>query len=367
MTVRGLLSALLLYPLSRLYGLGVGIRNLMFDKGLLPQHEFDIPVIVVGNLTVGGAGKTPHTEYIINALSSDYRIGMLSRGYRRQTKGFVLASRKSRPEDIGDEPYQIYRKFENRGIMVAVCEKRVDGIRKMLELNPSLNLIVLDDAFQHRYVKPRISVLLTEHVRPVYNDRLLPLGRLREPVKSMDRADIVVLTKCPEDMKPVDYAIFNKNFDLFPYQSLLFSRYRYLPLVPLFPELHNNEPAPRLGNLSKANTILAVAGVANPRPFIRYLRVFGAKVKLMIFEDHHNFSRADMEAIQRKFASLKSEDKLIITTEKDAVRLCNNPYFPPDLRACSYYVPISVEFVPYGGQTLASVLKQKLNNNTPRY
>ena len=128
----------------------------MFDKGLLPQHEFDIPVIVVGNLTVGGAGKTPHTEYIINALSSDYRIGMLSRGYRRQTKGFVLASRKSRPEDIGDEPYQIYRKFENRGIMVAVCEKRVDGIRKMLELNPSLNLIVLDDAFQHRYVKPRI-------------------------------------------------------------------------------------------------------------------------------------------------------------------------------------------------------------------
>ncbi|MCI9606885.1 MAG: tetraacyldisaccharide 4'-kinase [Muribaculaceae bacterium] len=363
MAKKGLLSSLLLYPLSRLYGLGVEVRNLMFNKGLLKQHQFDVPVIVVGNLTVGGAGKTPHTEYIINSLCGEYRIGMLSRGYRRQTKGFVLASRNSRPEDIGDEPYQIYRKFEKRGVMVAVCEKRVDGIKRMLELNPSLNLIVLDDAFQHRYVKPGISIILTEHSRPVYEDSLLPFGRLREPIKAMDRADIVVLTKCPEDMKPVDYSIFGKNFDLFPYQQLLFSRYRYLPLVPLFPELHSTDTLPRLENLSSENTILAVAGVASPRPFIRYLRCFKAKVKLMIFEDHHNFNRSDMEDILRKFNSLKSTRKLLVTTEKDAVRLCNNPYFPPDLRSCSYYVPIAVEFVPHGGQTLAGVLRQMLRNN----
>lgn len=366
MAKRGLLASLLLYPLSRLYGLGVEVRNLLFNKGVLKQHRFDIPVIVVGNLTVGGAGKTPHTEYIINTLSSEFRIGMLSRGYRRQTKGFVLASRNSRPEDIGDEPYQIYRKFESRGVMVAVCENRVEGINRMLELNPALNLIVLDDAFQHRYVKPGISIMLTEHSRPVYEDSLMPLGRLREPLKAMDRADIVILTKCPEDMKPVDYTIFNRNFDLFPYQQLLFSRYKYLPLVPLFPEQQHGTPVPRLDSLTSANTILVVAGVANPRPFIRYLRGFKAKVKLLIFEDHHNFNRSDMEAINRKFASMKSTQKLLITTEKDAVRLCNNPYFPPALRACSYYVPIAVEFMPHGGNTLSALLKQMLHNNTLR-
>ncbi len=363
MAKRGCLASVFLFPLSLLYGMGVGIRNLMFNKGLLKQTSFDIPVVAVGNLTVGGAGKTPHTEYVINALTREYRIGMLSRGYRRRTKGFVLASANSRPEDIGDEPYQIYRKFGKRGVMVAVCEKRVDGIKRMLELDPSLNLIVLDDAFQHRYVKPRVSILLTEHSQPVYNDSLLPLGRLREPVKAMNRADIVVLTKCPDDMKPVDYRIFKETFDLFPYQHMLFSRYCYLPLVPLFPEALKDSNPPQLCNMGAANTVLAVAGVANPRPFIRYLRSFGIKVKVMIFNDHHNFNHSDMTAIQKKFATIKSKDKFLITTEKDAVRLSNNPYFPPDMRARSFYLPISVEFVPHDGEDLASVLKQILRKS----
>lgn len=363
MAKRGCLASVVLFPLSLLYGLGVGIRNLLFDKGIYKQQSFNIPVISVGNLTVGGAGKTPHTEYVINALTGEYRIGMLSRGYRRKTKGFVLASANSRPEDIGDEPYQIYRKFEKKGVMVAVCEKRVKGIRRMLELDPSLNLIVLDDAFQHRYVKPKVSIVLTEHSNPVYNDSLLPLGRLREPVKSMNRADIVVLTKCPEDMKPVDYRLFKETFDLFPYQHLLFSKYIYLPLVPLFPEALKGSKVPELCQMGAANTVLAVAGVANPRPFIRYLRKFGIKVKVMIFNDHHNFNHSDMIAIQKKFASIKSSEKYLITTEKDAVRLSNNPYFPPNMRACSFYLPISVEFVPHDGDSLASVLKQILRKS----
>lgn len=344
MAKKGWLSKCVLYPLSLLYGAGVGVRNFLFDKGFYKQEEFKIPIVVVGNLTVGGAGKTPHTEYIINTLCGRYKIGMLSRGYRRKTRGFVLANPNSRPEDIGDEPYQIYRKFGSKGVMVAVCEKRVEGIKRMLDLNPGLSMIVLDDAFQHRYVKPTVAILLTEHNRPVYKDRLLPLGRLREQQRGMNRADIVVVTKCPANMKPMDYRLIRENLDLFPYQKLLFSRYNYQPLVPLFPELHGTGPLLTMEQLKPTNTILAVAGVANPKPFIRYLRRFQARVKLLIFDDHHNFKKADMEMMKRKFDSFKSRDKLLVTTEKDAVRLATNPYFPPSMRRAAYYVPISVEF-----------------------
>ena len=362
MAKNSLVQSMILYPLSLLYGVGVNIRNLMFNKGIYEQESFDIPVISIGNLTVGGAGKTPHTEYVIEALCRDYRIGMLSRGYRRRTKGFIIASSNSNPEDIGDEPYQIYKKFENKGVMVAVCEKRVEGIKRMLDFDPKLNLIVLDDAFQHRFVKPRISILLTEHSNPLYNDHLLPLGRLREPAKAIERADIVILTKCPDNMKPVDFRLFKETFDLFPYQNLLFSKYRYLSLVPLFPEALEGMPVPDLYNPGSINTVLAVVGVTNPRPFIRYIRSLGIKVKIMSFGDHHNFSKSDMTAIRNKFAEIRCLDKYIITTEKDAVRLAGNPYFPAELRSRIFYIPIKVEFIPHDAESLETVLKQKLNN-----
>ena len=187
-----LLSALLLYPISRLYGLGVAVRNKMFEHGILKQQEFSVPVVVVGNIAMGGTGKTPHVEYIVEELMDKYNIGVLSRGYKRATKGFVLATPQSRPEDIGDESYQIYRKF-GPDVTVAVCEKRVEGINRMLEINPSINLIILDDAFQHRYVKPAVSVVLTEYSRPVFKDNLLPYGNLREQRSALNRADIVAV------------------------------------------------------------------------------------------------------------------------------------------------------------------------------
>lgn len=360
---KGLLPFLFLYPLSLLYGLGVAVRNMMFDKGMLKQRKFNIPVIVVGNLTVGGTGKTPHAEHIIDMLKNEYRIGLLSRGYKRSTKGFVLAGANSRPQDIGDEPYQMYRKFGQEGVMVAVCESRVKGIETMLELNPALNLIVLDDAFQHRYVKPTVSVVLTEHSRPVYNDSLLPCGRLREPARALDRADVVIMTKCPDDMKPVDFRIFKETFNLFPFQKLLFTRYRYLPPKALFPE--NIKPATtlRLESLTREDTLLAVTGVANPRPFIRYLRKnYKAKVKILRFEDHHNFTSSDMQSILRKYKNMEGRRKYVVTTEKDAVRLANNPYFPPQLREFSYYIPITVEQIPSGDPALGSILKQLIRN-----
>ena len=337
-----LLSALLLYPVSRLYGLGVAVRNKLFEQGILKQQEFSVPVVVVGNIAMGGTGKTPHVEYIVEALMEKYNIGVLSRGYKRSTKGFVLASQQSRPEDIGDESYQIYRKFGPE-ITVAVCEKRVDGINRMLEINPKINLILLDDAFQHRYVKPSVSIVLTEHNRPVFKDSLLPYGRLRESRGALNRADIVIVTKCPPDMKPMQYRIFEENLNLFPFQKLYFSRYNYGHLVPVFPDAVENVPS--FDSLDPGTPLLVVTGVANPKPFVRYLRRRKAKVKLKRFGDHHNFSSSDMVEIEKEFNELSGEDKFIVTTEKDAVRLFNNPYFPHALKSRIFYVPIKVDFI----------------------
>lgn len=302
--------------MSKLYGLGVGMRNLMFKWHILKQREFPVPVVVVGNIGVGGTGKTPHTEYVIDLLRYKYRIGMLSRGYKRKTKGFVLATRRSSPLDIGDEPYQIYQKFGS-DITVAVCEDRCAGIEEMLRLDPKINLIVLDDAFQHRYVKPTVSIVLTEFNNPVFYDRLLPLGRLREPQSSIYRADMVVVTKCPEQLQPLEYRIFKNSLKLFPFQKLFFSRFDYPALRPLFPDyvpttLH-------LSWLSSADTIYVLSGIANPKPLVRYLKGFKAKVKVKVYPDHHNFSRRDLENITRRFNELEGERKFIVTTEKDAV------------------------------------------------
>lgn len=334
-------SNFILLPLSKLYSFGVGVRNLMFKWHILKQREFDIPVIVVGNIAVGGTGKTPHTEYVINLLKNHYHIGVLSRGYKRKTKGFVLATSRSTPNDIGDEPYQIYQKF-GREVSVAVCENRCEGIDELRKIDPQINMIVLDDAFQHRYVKPTVSIVLTEFNRPIFMDSILPLGRLREPASAIYRADIVVITKCPEQLKPLEYRIFKTKLKLYPYQKLMFSRYRYPGLKPLFPE--ETRVSPNLSWMSAEDAILVVSGIDNPRPFVRYLKSYEPVVKVKVFPDHHNFTRKDIEVIENRFDELEGANKYIITTEKDAVRLMNNPYYPHRLKAVTFYQPIEVEF-----------------------
>lgn len=351
---------LLLYPISKIYGVVMAVRNKMFDYGILKQQEFDIPIVVVGNIAMGGTGKTPHVEYIVESLLGKYNIGVLSRGYRRATKGFVLASPQSRPEDIGDESYQIYRKF-GPDITVAVCEKRADGIRQMREINPTLNMIILDDAFQHRYVKPSVSVILTEYNRPVFNDKILPYGRLRESARALNRADMVVVTKCPVDMKPMHYRLFEENLKLFPFQKLYFSRYNYGHLVPIFPDEVTDIPA--LDNLRADNSILVITGVANPKPFVRFLRRNKAKVKLKRFTDHHNFTASDMEEIARLFDELPSANKFIVTTEKDAVRILNNPYFHHRLKKSIFYVPIKVEFIDRGEAEFTAGIEKTIRDS----
>lgn len=361
MKQRSLLAKAVLLPCSKLYGGITYMRNKFFDWNVLRQVDFDVPVVTVGNLAVGGTGKTPHVEYLVKAFKRSRRVAVLSRGYRRKTKGFIIAGRTSTPSDIGDESYQIYHKF-NGEVIVAVCEDRVFGIKELLRLDPSIEMIILDDAFQHRYVRPAASIVITEYNHPLKEDAMLPYGRLREPARGINRADIVIVAKCPPKMTPWAYRERVKDYDLFPSQHLFFSHFAYQPLRPVFPDIAT--AVPYLDWLTAADTILAVAGIGNPRPFVRHLKSFEAKVKVDIFADHHQYTRKDIDYIHRRYSQLKGKQRIIITTEKDAVRLAANPYFPHDLKAVTYYLPIEVEFDhPYGDDTLEDIVDKVVAEN----
>ncbi|MDE6144146.1 MAG: tetraacyldisaccharide 4'-kinase [Muribaculaceae bacterium] len=341
-TTRDKIMVCLLTPLSWIYGAVTGIRNWLFDSRILKEEEYDIPIIGVGNITVGGTGKTPHVEYIVSNLAADYKIAVLSRGYKRKTSGFVLANSNITPDLIGDEPFQIYRKFGMK-VQVAVCENRRKGIQELLRLFPDLGLIVLDDSFQHRWVKPKVSVLLTDYSRPFYRDRLLPLGRLRESPSQVNRADMVVVTKCPDDLMPINFRITSKDLDLMKYQKLFFTRYEYGALEPVFPE--NAPYSASLGMLGAGDAVLLLTGIAHPRYFVRHFRNYPFKVKVDHYSDHHDFSRSDIDSINERFRSLPGSRKIIVTTEKDAMRLMHNPYFPESLKPFTFYLPVTVRLI----------------------
>ena len=356
-TTTGKLLTLTLTPLSWLFRAGTEVRNKLFDLGVLRQKVYGVPVVCVGNLSVGGTGKTPMVELLLRHLQTEYRIGVVSRGYKRRTKGFLLANSKSTPATIGDEPYQMFQKFGKR-VRVAVCESRVRGIDRLLELFPDIDLVVLDDAFQHRYVRPKVSILLMDYHRPVYEDKLLPLGRLREHISGMNRADFVVVTKCPETLKPVDTRIVSDSLRLLKYQSLYFASTRYLGLRPVF-----EDEAPyalELESLTSADTILLVTGIANPRPLIRVCRRCKARIKVMHFDDHHDFSTADLVKMERKYAHLKGARKVIVTTEKDAGRTLHNPFFPEALKPYTFHMPIEMQIRPEYNATPGFIAKLKV-------
>ncbi|MDO4802473.1 MAG: tetraacyldisaccharide 4'-kinase, partial [Prevotellaceae bacterium] len=228
-------------PLSWGYGLAVFLRNELFDLGILKSQEFDIPIIGVGNITVGGTGKTPCVEYLIRLLKDDCKVAVLSRGYKRKTKGYVLANDNTPATDIGDEAFQIKQKFPE--VIVAVDEKRVDGIKHLLQLNPKPDVVILDDCYQHRYVKPGINILLMDYNNMPDKDKLLPAGRLREPVSSRIRADIIIVTKCPADLKPIDFRVLTKEVGVYPYQRVYFSSIQYQALRKMEPSTINHQPS----------------------------------------------------------------------------------------------------------------------------
>jgi tetraacyldisaccharide 4''-kinase len=332
----------LLFPFAVLYGLVTEIRNKLFDRKILPVEEFSVPVICVGNLTVGGTGKTPHIEYLIRMLMKTHRIAVLSRGYKRKTSGFVLADTQSNSLTIGDEPYQIYKKFP--GIIVAVDEKRCRGIRKLLTFSTELRpeVILLDDAFQHRYVKPGLSILLTDIHRPIYDDCLLPVGRLRELVRNKSRADVVIVTKCPLDIDFERMSEISKRLNLRPGQSLFFSSFRYGNLIPVFMQAPILIPEEIQ---KKYFSILLISGIANPSPLVHQLRRYASILETLQYPDHHHFSESDIKNIQHRFDQIEGQEKIIVTTEKDATRLINHgAAFDNDIKKRMYYLPVEVFF-----------------------
>ena len=334
-----------LYPLSWIYGLIVEIRNKCFDWGILSSHTFNIPVIGVGNLAVGGTGKTPHIEYLIRLLLPYYKIAMLSRGYRRQTSGYVRATDSSTASAIGDEPYQIFSKFPN--ITVAVDEERAHGIKKLEEIaEPKIEVVLLDDAFQHRYVKPGLNILLTDYHRLFCDDVLLPAGRLREPIVGKERAHIVIVTKCPDTIKPIDFNIIAKRLKLYPYQRLYFSTLKYGNPYPLFPECVQNNGAMVHTTLNwKEMEVLLVAGIAHPSLLANDLLRKVKRVEVMPFADHHFFTSNDIQTIAARFGSMKDKKRIVVTTEKDAARLEENSELLKELKPYIYVLPVEVKIL----------------------
>lgn len=339
---KSIIVKILLWPLSVVYGAVVCVRNWLFDRGILPSEEFETPVISVGNITVGGTGKTPFTEYLIRSLKEEHKLGVLSRGYKRKSSGYRLLTKNDTPVTVGDEPYQMKRKFPD--VTVAVDANRRRGIRQLMKLEKGKpDLIILDDAFQHRYVQPLINILLVDYNRNITDDHLLPIGQMREPKRSMRRADVIVVTKCPDSITPMDMRFIRKNINPYPYQCLWFTKLGYGEMVPLFPHKKKHN-ALTLSDLSKSS-VLALTGIASPAPFISYLEQHVAKVESLPFRDHHHYSQSDMDRIAKSFEEMEGAQKYILTTEKDAVRLMTCETFPEALKNKIYYIPLTITFV----------------------
>ena len=351
--------SVLLSPLSLLWGLIVWLRGKLFDWGWLPSRSFPLPVICLGNLAVGGTGKTPHVEYILRLLHAHgYRVAMLSRGYGRKTKGYVLAHDRHTAEDIGDEPLQIRRNCPFA--TVAVCERRVEGIERLLQLTPAPQVVVLDDAYQHRYVRAGFNVLLTAASRLYTDDHLLPWGRLREPAGAARRAQAIVVTKCPTDYRPA--------LKVLPGQALFYSRICYgTPQSWKAPQsAYQNAASADTAPLFAGQKVLLVTGIAHPEPLIRHVEACGAaSVDALSFPDHHAFSRRDAERINSRYA--EGAATCVLTTQKDATRLqAIQTWLSPGLINHLLVQPITVklEAAPETSSDFNQIILQYVDSHT---
>ena len=330
-----------LTPLSWLYGLGVKLRNFLFDTGIRKSQKFKTPVISIGNITVGGTGKTPHVEYLVRLLQDHLRVAVLSRGYKRKSSGFVMAGDSTTMSDIGDEPFQMKQKFPK--VTIAVDRNRVHGINCLTDNDSkksNIDVVLLDDAFQHRQVKPGINILLVDYHRLIIYDKLLPAGRLREPLKGKDRADIVIVTKCPKDLKPMEYRVITKAMNLYPYQQLYFSTLDYEELQPVFKDTKELKSKKDL----KTQNILLLTGIASPRQMNEDLKPIVKSITPLTFSDHHSFSPNDVELLNATFAEMPSP-KCIITTEKDAARLLTTEGMSDEVRKNLYKLPVRISII----------------------
>lgn len=300
----------LLYPLALAYGAVVWMRNKLYDSKFFSSIEFSVPVITVGNLSVGGTGKTPHVEYIIRLLQYRYRVATQSRGYKRRTQGFLLADANTNAVKIGDEPMQYHMKFPD--LAVSVAEERMTGIPQLLGLRPDIDVVILDDAYQHRSVKAGINILITDHSKPFYKDHVMPFGTLREGRNSYQRADMIVVSKCPPNLSLAEAESIRQKIKPLPDQQVFFTAIQYDTPYDFFT---------REKLLLKGANAVLVCGIAKPDPLVKYLEDTCSKVHVLSYADHHYFLSRDLEEMKEAFDNWLVPDKVIVTTEKDAARL----------------------------------------------
>ena len=348
------LIRIILYPFALLYGIVMFIRNKLFDWNIFPSESFDIPVVSVGNLSVGGTGKTPTVELLIRILKKNLKIATLSRGYGRKTRGFILAGKESSYLEIGDEPLQYSQKFDE--LTVAVDENRRRGIHMLMNEHEDLDVIILDDAFQHRYVKPGLSILLTDFHNLYCNDYPLPTGDLREFRVGAKRADIIIVTKTPCVLSPITRRRITNLIKPKVHQELYFSfiAYKKMKAVPGISHTPDD---------SKINTLLLFCGIANSYPIQEHLKTKCQELIVLEFPDHHKYNQKDMQKIISTYRDIFSRNKAIITTEKDAMRLIKTSLIESLQDYPLYYLPIEMKLHKEDSDNFVQKIKSYVGND----
>lgn len=343
----------LLFPLALIYDGITSLRNRMFEAGLKKSQPFEVPTIVVGNLAVGGTGKTPFVEFLINHLSSSFNLAILSRGYGRKTSGYRLANEQSTPSEIGDEPFQVYSKFKEK-VTVAVGEERILAIPMILAENPEVESIILDDAFQHRYLLADLNILLTTYKRPFFTDYLLPVGRLREGRRNVNRADLIVVTKCPDTLDLNKKNRFRKQISdyLVREKPIYFAGLKYGSPYPL-----------NLGFSEPGDKFILVTGIVDPEPIRLHLE---GKQKVVMetiaFPDHHSYKAKDMLRISEVYKKYATKNVSILTTEKDAVKLKDNKLLELVSNIPVFVLPVEIDMEQKEEEQLLKRIKSMIIN-----
>ena len=349
--IQKIVLQILLAPFALLFGIGVSIKDSLYAIGFLKGVSFSVPVINVGNLSVGGSGKTPHVEHLVRLLKDYLHVAILSRGYRRKTRGFFLARPGHTVDTVGDEPLQYARKYPE--VTVAVSESRALGVPKLLQARPQTQVILLDDAFQHRAIEPGLNILLSDYKHLFTRDFLLPVGRLREWRSAYKRADLILVTKCPLDLSEEKKKQLIQEIQPLPYQQVFFTAYLYHRPYALFDR--------RAGFvLNPSVQVLLVCAIAKTEYLVDYLEENVESVKMLQFEDHHDFNRYDLEQIKKYYIHMPGSQKVILTTEKDATRLEKHRDFLAEHQLPVFVLPIEVHFLFEEGITFRDVIRKYL-------
>lgn len=343
----------LLAPAAFLYKAGVTLRHRLFDWGILKSEQFDIPIICIGNITVGGTGKTPMAEMVIDYMAQTHRVALLSRGYGRRTKGYREVCASSHYRDVGDEPMQIKLKFPDT--LVVVCEKRAEAIRRIRIEHPEINLIIMDDGYQHRYVEAKINIVMIDATRPIQHDKMLPVGTLRDIPSELYRVNYFVVTKCPDKMAPIDRRIMRKVLIQVAYQQVYFTRFESFMPQPLYPLETAQE------SLKKGCKVIALSGIGNPHPFLKNLHDDYEVVAEMTLDDHHVYKVRDMHLLREYLG--RYPESVIVTTEKDAVKMTNPEKIPAEIRCKLYYLPINISFIEDSATDFLQKLEADVRGN----